>query len=875
MRPPDKNIPPRWADRLLQWYCKAELFEDLQGDLYEYFYRNVKSKGVTRARLIYIIDVFKFCRIYTLRKPEFLNLLIHWIMLGSYIKTSGRNLVRNKLFSAINIFGLALSMSVGLLLIVMLSDALTYDRFHAKYDRLYRLTSLYQFNGNTDADVNATTSLKSGRLLKDNVSGIEDVAVLFGGFGGDLQTDDRTIALGGFWADEGLFKVFSFELLEGNASTALREPFSLVLTQSGAKKVFGAGSAVNKTVKIGDRLYTITGVVKDPPKFSHLNFEVLASLSSRDVTESHRKSHLSWDNVWRAYVYFTTSKDADLELIKRNLDDLSAREDKTVANTHIELGVQPLGDIVIGEHLSNQAGPTLGSITVWILSTLTLIVILCACFNYTNLSVARAFRRSREVGIRKTIGAQQRHVIFQFITEAVMISLIALVFAIGLFLIIRPHFISLEESLQNLLVLELSPSILILFILFAIGVGVVAGFFPAFFFSRINTIKVLKNLTASPTIKGMTTRKVLIVVQYSISIIAITTTVIMSKQYKHFINYDLGFETENILNIDLQGNKAPVVMKALSEIPEVTAMSSSVMVTSVGNYYGMLARNPLDKNDSAFVQYNGVDEHYLPLHGHQLIAGRNFIFQPDSAANQVIVNEQFLRRFALAKKEPSEAIGQVVNIDHKNLQIVGVVKDFEYGRANNESRKEVVIRYEPGGVEHVNLKIASTDILTTLQKIEAAWKVIDNVHPLNARFYEDQIEESFKGMKASVKVAGFLASLVIVIASIGLLGMVVFTTETKLKEISIRKVHGASTRRLMMLLSRNFVWLLVIATVIALPLTYFIFEQLLLPELANHAPIGMEIFAGVTAILFLALLMIVSQTLRAAQTNPADILKAE
>jgi putative ABC transport system permease protein len=878
MKPQKPIRPPRWAERFLEWYCRPEVLEDLQGDLNEYFIRHCKSKSARKAKLIYIIDVIKFLRPYTLRKPQFLNLLIQWIMIGSYIKTSGRSIMRNKLFSAINIVGLAISMSVGLLMIAMLKDTYSYDKFHKKHDRIYRVISQYQYRDRKDDDFHATTSLKAAKAIKESMAGPEDVAILRREFSGDVTFKEKTIPLQGFWANESFFNVFSFELLQGNPATALKEPFSVIMTEKSALKLFGSTDVIGRTVSLNkEREYVITGILKDIPVFSHMKFDMLGSLSTRQVTEKDNPAEMSWDNMWSHWTYVVMPEKSDLATMKENFDQLSVKEDKTVKDVHIELALQPMDKIMAGENLSNQIGPILGSTVVWILGSLSLVVILSACFNYTNLSVARSFRRSREVGIRKTIGAVKGQVVSQFITESVIIALLALAFSFVLFFLIKPHFISMEYSLQQLLVMDLSPGLVALFILFAVMVGVAAGLFPALFFARISPAGVLKNLSAIPAFKGLTMRKILIVFQYCLSIIGITATVIIYQQYTHFIHYDLGFTTENIVNIRLNGNKAELLIKELEELPEVKGVSQSALITSLGSYWGTHVKNPNDPQDSAWVNHNFIDENYLPLHDHTFIAGRNFTARAGKAEEtEVIVNEQVLKRFNIAVQNPAKAIDEIVKVDGKPLRIIGVIKDFEYGRANNRSSKEVMMRYsnEPGG--SLNLKILSGDWPRTYAKLESIWKKIDPVHTFDARFYDEEIEENFQGLKASVKVGGFLAFLVICIASIGLLGMVVFTTETRLKEISIRKVLGASEPRLLYLLSKGFLFLLTIAAAIALPITYLFFEKMLLPMIANHRPIGTwEVLVGVLVVIFIAVVMIGSQTLKVARTNPASVLKTE
>jgi putative ABC transport system permease protein len=869
------NHPPRLAEWFLAVYCRPELLEDLQGDLNEYFERNCQTKGVHRAKLIYFIDVIKFLRPYTIAYPKFLNLLIHYLMIGSYIKTSGRNIVRNKLFSFINIFGLAISMSVGLLLIGLLSDMYSYDKFHKNKERIYRVISKYEYLGKADAYSFGSTSLKAGKLIQETIPGIDEAAVMRRGLQGDVKHGETVIPLEGLWANNSFFNVFTFPLLEGDVSTALKDPFSLILTEESSKKLFGTTEAVGKTVSLLDKDYTVTGIAKDVPRFSHIKFDMLASLNSREANEKDVKRDAEWDNIWSGYVYLLLSEDANLKTIQENLNKLTEREDKTVEKTKIYLSLQHMSQIALGEDMSNPIGPTMDIKTIWIIGGLALVVIISACFNYTNLSIARAMRRTREVGIRKVIGALKSHVLFQFVVEAVIIALLAVVFSFGLFILLKPYFLGIDPKLQRMLTLDLSPQLIFYFVLLAVGVGAAAGFFPALFFARINAIQTLKSSSNLRVFKNVNLRKTLVIAQYTISLMFIAATLIGYKQYKHILSFDLGFTTENIFNIDLQGNKPDLLRKELAEIPEVKELSNSIIITSVGNYWGtrMKYTDPLD---SVSVHYNQVDENYLPLHGHKFIAGRNFTPLAEGAEeSEVIVNEKVLKRFNIGNRDPLKALGEEVTVDKKKLKIVGVLKDFHYGTLQREMR-EVIFRYSNKDANYVNVKLVSSDLTSTLPKLEKAWKKIDKVHPYAGAFYDDEIANAYNDFSSMLKVVGFLAVLAICISSMGLLGMVVFTTETRLKEVSIRKVMGATEFNLIYLLSKSFLILLAVAAFIALPATYFFFDKVALAEIVYHAPINMsELFLGVIIVMIIAFIMISSQTLKAARTNPAQVLKNE
>ena len=864
-------LSPRLAQRFLEWYCRPDLLEDLQGDLNEYFARNVKAKGLLRAKIIYTLDVLKFLRLYTIRKPQFINLLIHWIMINSYIKTSSRSILRHKLFSTINIVGLAISMSVGLLMIVFISDLTSYESFHTKKDRIFRIIS----KDHNQVEI-ASTSVKAGKEIQQNIPGVADVTIIRREFGGDAFLGEKVLSISGLWADNSFLKIFDFPLLQGDPGTALKEPYSIVLTESMARKLFGNENAFGKSIRLDTSHYVVTGIMKDVPKLSHLRFESLASFSTIETNSRQDEGFLDWTSVYMNHVYVLMPENGDSRSLQLNLDKLCSTENATQTIRKISLSLQPLTQISTGKTLGNQLGPKLPNLAIWILTSLAIIVIVSACFNYTNLSIARSLRRSREVGIRKVIGALKSHIRVQFISEAVLISLLALIFSFGLFLILRKQFLSLDPFVANLVSLDLSWSIIFYFIIFALVVGLLAGLLPALFFSKVNTIQVLKNISSLRVFHSISTRKALVVVQYIFSLIFITVTIMGYKQYKSFLTFDLGFKTENILNIKLQGNQAEQVIKALSERPEVTGISRSLIVMSLGSRYGGQMKYK-SKDDSTSVMLNFVNEHYLHLHEHKLLAGKNFTPMPEnSEENEVIVNEKTLKRFDIGGGDPAKALGEVISIDSKALTIVGVVEDFHYETVE-ENIEPMAFRYFHYGTNgYVNAKIVTMDWSSVMSSIETAWRKIDKVHPLEAKFYDDQIQEAYSQFSVMIKVIGFLAFLAISIASMGLFGMVVFTTETRLKEISIRKVLGASEEKLVYLLSKGFALLLSLAALIALPVTYVFFDKVVLSNFAYHEPISLaDTLLGFLVIMAIAFVMVLSQTLKVARTNPAEVLKDE
>ncbi|HZY81328.1 MAG TPA: ABC transporter permease [Cyclobacteriaceae bacterium] len=871
MKDPGNYHPPAWAKRLIEWYCRPELAEDLLGDLNEYFERNVQSVGVRRAKLIYIIDAVKFLRSYTVRKPQ---PIFNAIMIGSYVKTSARNLGRNKLFSSINIIGLAISMSVGLLMISFVHDLLSYDRFHKNGDRIYRVLTWPGSDKNWGQF--ASTSVRAARLIQERVPGIEESTILRQGFGGDAEVGETRLPMDGLWADNSFLKVFTFPLVSGDVTTALKDPYSIVLTETSAKKLFGDKDPLGQAIRFDTVEYQVTGVLKDVPRFSHIGFQALISFSTIEQQKKDDREFNSWQSIWSNYMYLLLPGNADINAIEAHLDEI-AKEENAVNNAsdYRELDLQRLYDIALGKDLSNSIGPTMPATIVWIVGGLAFIVILSACFNYTNLSIARSIRRFKEVGLRKVIGAGRGQVRQQFLYEAIIVSLLALVISFGIFLLLRDQFMGIAPELQNIVSLDLTPRMVLTFIIFSMLVGVMAGSLPALFFAKVNIITALKDASSVKVFKHVGLRRVLVVVQYTLTLIFITATFIGYSQYKTFLAFDLGFETDNILNVRTQGNNVATLVKEFGELPEVEGLSKSQMVTSVGNYWGGYVKYKI-MSDSIMVWYNTVDENYIPLHNHQLLTGQNFIARPakQDETTEVIINEGLVKKLGMESNE--KAIGEELIVDQKKLRVVGVLKDFHYGKVDNKIEPVMFKMWSDEKNGWLNLKVRTDDPVALMTKIEQVWRRVDKIHPMEAKFYKDAIERAYSEFSAMIKLIGFLSFLAISIASMGLFGMVVFTTETRLKEVSIRKVMGASVSNLIVLLGRGFIVMLCVSAAIALPATYFFFDAVVLTKFPYHSPIGVfELFAGVLGVLVIAVVMIGSQTFKAARTNPAQVLKNE
>ncbi len=418
-------------------------------------------------------------------------------MIGSYLKTAARNVMRNRLFSAINIVGLAISMSVGLLLIAFVLDLRSYDRFHEHGERIYRITNV--LTSDRDQGKFATTSIRTGKLIREQVTGVEAVAIVRNDFSQDAEVGDKVLPIQGLWAEPSLLKLFTFPMREGNPDRALQDPYSVVLTETAARKLFGNERALGKAITFGTLEYQVTGVLADVPFFSHLDFEALVSLSTAEQLNKHDQHFAAWTNMGDNYVYLLLPPAADLAAIGSQLDAIARRENRAGENPQIQLELLPLHEIVVGESLREMRGPVrrhVPPVVLWILGGLALVVVLSACFNYTNLSIARALGRFKEVGLRKAIGAGKHQIRQQFLAEAVLVSLAALLLSSFLFFALRTQLVSLAPEMQRTVKLELTPAMVAAFVVFSVVVGVIAGLMPALFFSKVRAIHALRNVSS-------------------------------------------------------------------------------------------------------------------------------------------------------------------------------------------------------------------------------------------------------------------------------------------------------------------------------------------------------------------------------------------
>jgi putative ABC transport system permease protein len=890
-----RNVPPKFFLHFFRWFCHPELIKYIEGDLMELYEERVHEFGKRKADIKFVIDVLLLFRPGIIRPSQEIHTLNEFSMFKNYFKVGIRNILKYKVFSFINVFGLAAAMSVCMLIILMLADQHRYDQFNEKKDRIYRILS----DGEGFRQAYATTPYPLASTLRAEYPIVEEATNLTPGVGGDATYLQRTADMRGYFADPSFFQIFSFELEKGNKSTALTNPNSMVISSELATKLFQQEDPLGKTIEFSDRQlsfpqrfdgvgappiswgsFTVTGVIDETKYQSHLKFDVLVSSSSRQTLYMEKKiEDLSnnWEWYFRSYTYVLLDPDKKKEDLTSALDNLVAHKYANVKSEQtkgFKLKAQALGDVQMGVQ-GNDTDNRFPRIGYYFLSFLAAVIMLSACLNYTNLSIARALTRAKEIGVRKVTGANRKALIFQFLSESLITSILALAMGTLLLLFIRPAFKSLWVNQYLNFELPSTPSVYLIFIGFALCIGLIAGFYPALHLSTYQPIKALKNLASiRPGKLGL--RKALTVSQFVISLFFIITSILIFNQFKHFIAFDYGFSSKNLLNIELQGASYQKVANEMSTVPGVTMISGCDIIPAAGRNNNIELKKTNSEEDYTAAGILQADENFTNNLGLKLVAGKNLPPAAGASNRFILVNEMAVKE--LGYKFPGEIVGQVFQTKwgQELLEVVGVVEDFRYKSLVNKDKIDpLVIRNQPATFAYANVKIVSSNPKATVAKLEDKWKLIDPVHPFKCEFFDDQLTYTHQGIFDLASILGFISFLAITIACLGLLGMATYTAERKTKEVGVRKVLGAADFSIALLLSKEFLRMLMLSILIAAPLSYFV-NNLWLQKFPNRVEFGFgTVSLGIMIILLLGCITIGSQTLRAARRNPVDSLKMD
>jgi putative ABC transport system permease protein len=829
-------------------------------------------------------------------------------MLFNYLKVGLRNLLQYKVFSFINVFGLAAAMSVCMLIILMLADQKSHDQFNVNKDRIYRILS----DGPDFRHPYATSPSPLAAVLQKDYPVVQTTTRLEMGVGGDLGYGDevrsgsgkameKSAEARGYFADSSFFSVFSFELEQGDKASALVAPNSIVLTHELAHTLFKNEDPIGRSVSFTDRgltlfgqagapvatpwgNFTVTGVIADRPYKSHLKFNALVSTASMPALVKQGKltdRSQDWSNYYNCMTYALLAPGKKSHDLDAALHELVTRKYAGIKDFKgFRMMGQSLLKISPGILLGNESSIVLPVTAYYFLSFLALVILVSACLNYINLSVARALNRSKEIGVRKVTGALRGDLIMQFLSESILTALFAMAMAILLLFVLKAAFMRLWVNQYLNFDLRENGVIFVIFICLACLIGIIAGIYPALYLSRFRPILALKNKEGVGA-RRLGLRKVLSVTQFAISLLFIITSILIYNQFRYFMAFKYEFNTKNIVDVNLQSNDYKLASSRFRDVPGVVDISAcNYMPASTHSEGGQLRRADGKKaaGEDGYVGFMSLsaDDHFIGNLGLKIVAGRNLPPSGVGASRYIVVNETAVK--ALGYPDPGSIVGQAVQSHWSDspLVVVGVVQNFHMRMIlGNDSIEPLFLQHNAASFQYLNIKIASQDVRGTMAKLESRWRLIDPVHAFKYEFYDEDLAASSQGIFDVVAILGFFAVLAVTIACLGMLGMATYTTERRRKEVGIRKVLGAKNFDNALLLSREFLNILMISILIAAPLSY-ILNTMWLRKFPNRVEFGWgTVLTGTCLVLVLGLVTIGSQTIRASRRNPVDSLKME
>jgi len=805
-------------------------------------------------------------------------------MFKNYFKTALRNLMKNKFFSFINIVGLAIGLTCFVLIAVFVYDELSYDTYAANAKDIYRVN--LSVTGNGDVAVYPDVDIAVGEGMKNAFPEIKDFTRLSPATDfvkyDDKQFKEDKLA----FADSNFLQMFSIQLIDGSNKDALVQPNSVVISKAFAKKYFGDANPVSKSLIIGvglySALYKVTGVFDKVPNNSHFHFDAFLSM-----TTWHR-THPTWSNLGE-YTYLLLNKNTDVKKLEAKFPQLVAKyvvpevqhdmgvsyaEAQKSVNTFIFL-LQPLTDIHLYSHTKYEIEPNGDMQYVYIFSVLAIFILLLACVNFTNLSTARAVKRAKEVGVRKVMGSGKLQLIKQFLSESVLMSFCAMLLAIGLIFILLPYFNNVSGK-QISVDYFLNYKFIVAMLVLVFFVGIIAGIYPSFFLSSFNPIKVLKGASVTGNKKNYL-RSGLIVFQFFVSTALIIATIIVYQQLNYMQNKKLGYNKEQVLFLPdgrlMAQNQDAFKQQLLSDNRVVAAsISRSVPGDAFMDGTEIFPKNETGNGTEIHANIYHVDYDYLRTLGIRIIRGRNFSkdFQTDSASG-VVINEAAVKELGWNN---TNAIGKtIVRSGQQEFKVIGVIADFNYTSAKQKiAPLMMMLGNNHGGFI---IKIKTNDVTGFLNDLKNTWNSFNPQGPLSYNFLDEKFAALYAGELRTKQIFSAFAVIAIIIAGLGLFGLSAFVIEQRTKEIGIRKVLGASIKQVLLLVSKEFLSLVVIAFIISVPVTWWAMHK----WLENYAyriniSIGIFAIAGISAVL-IALITISFQAIKAAVANPVKSLRNE
>lgn len=811
-------------------------------------------------------------------------------MFSSYLKIAIRNLMHKKMYTAINIVGLAIGISCSFLIFLFIQSELSYDKHYANSENIYRMGVEYNIGGKVDRYCNMPRPI--GHHLKANYPEVLEVTRVSGVNGlrthkAVLTNDQKRITTNKIFAvDSTFFNVFATEFIYGNPEDALSDPHSIILTESFAKKMFGPVAPYQQTLRLDNtRDFTVRAVIKDIPGKTHLPYEALVPWEVE-----YRAGE---EDVWYGWHVYTYALFPDGYNVIEFHDKFQGffteymKETFDRSNGTAKLIMQPIQSIHLTSNLTWEPYTNGNINNIYIFSIVAIFLLIIACVNYMNLATARSEHRGREVGLRKTFGSNRSALVWQFIIESICISLCAALVALGLAEVLLPLFNSLLVSPVSIDLLH-NLHYLLMLVGLALVIGFISGLYPALYLSSFLPVKVLKG-NFSKGNGGAILRKILMVFQFVISITLITGTIIVLQQMKFAKGKELGFAKENVMVITVQDSlvnrKLPYVSEQLLSNPNILGAATSYSLPGVElNHLTVSVENDEGEFDPVGCQFMRIDHDFADMMQFTFLQGRNFSRDTEKEMYAAaLVNEAAVAKFGWHEKalERGLAFGRNQDGSINRINVVGVVKNFHVGSLHNAIQPIVLFlapdgqQLLPGKQKYLFLRLKGDSIVKTVTQIRQTWKTVDPANPLEYTFLESTFDNLYKTEEKLIKLFSYFSVITVFIACFGLLGLASYTAEQRTKEMGIRKVLGASTSHVAFVLSLEFIKWIAIANCLAWPIAYLVMRRWL-QDFAYHITISWPAFAiAGTITVAVALVTISYQTIKTAVSNPIIALKNE
>ena len=793
-------------------------------------------------------------------------------MFKNYIKIAFRSLLKSKGTSLINILGLSIGMACCLVIFLFVQNELSYDRFHSKSDEIFRVLTIDEALGVSSSLVGITLPAL-GESMDDQFPEVVNRVRMLPQGRQLINYEQQGFYTQHFaYAEPSLFDVFDFQLLDGDTENALEAPNTVVFSESMARRTFGEDDPIGKRIDIGNQTgLEVVAVMKDITENSHLNFDVIVSMEQADTTSGFAQFLRSWQSI-SMVTYVELTNPATEENVEAKMEEMIRANN---VGDNFKVTLQPLKDAHLkssGILFENYNLNKTDEGYVYTLAAVGIFVILIASFNFMNLSTARSANRAQEVGVRKVFGAIRKQLISQFMVESVIISFVSLIVAL-FFVGLLGSAVNLPFE-QNLVLFFLSePTWVMGALLFTMALGLFSGSYPALLLSGFNPISILRGSFKTSS-KGVLLRKGLVIFQFTISIVMIIGTTIVYDQLQHLRNADKGFDTEQIVTLNIGHpslqQSIPVLMNKLEQNPDILATARTSGMP--GRTFGRRGVQPegASQEDTWIVSVLNFDDDYVDLMGMEIVDGRMFDREiPSDQQESILINEAMAKELAW-----DQPVGRQIGFGQSQRTIIGVVKDFHFASMRFKI-EPLAMFYNPNGGGNLAVKFRTSEASAAMDFVQQAWQEVYPNSPIEYRFFDEEFGQQYASDERFGRLVFSFTWLAIFIACLGLFGLSAFTAEQKTKEIGVRKVLGASVSGIVVLLSRQFTRLIIMAMVVAVPLAWFMMDRWL-SDFAYRVDINWVWFlVSAVAALLIALLTITFQSVRAALANPAKSLRYE